>query len=166
MNMDISNLIHELRVNGVLEVSINIKLAAQQPDVINTDAVKDHSTEVKEVVEVSEETSEKKVDRPKRPSKKSLTKEEIKNIRKQFCPGCYTLVEIEEATGVTRNALVKHLGIGVYAYTHKTSGTKFYKLDDLYNARHAFETDILKNDGHRKGPVKFYADKLISLLDE
>lgn len=108
-------------------------------------------------------TNKEPVKRQYKRRTRSLTPEMIKKIREKKCPGFFTIKEITAACGVTENIINRFITDLTPVYHDKESNTKFYKLEDIYYRRAAYENDILRNDGHRRGPVKFIADRMVEL---
>ena len=153
--MELEQLFMELRKLGVSEISFKLG---------NT-VVEKKERKHKVVESSGEQPKSKPVVKQPKPRYKPvpMTQEDIERVRSKCCPGFYTVTEMATAAGVGTVLIAKLIDGTVPCFKHKHSGTKFYDVEDIYLRRLAYEEDILKHDGHRKGPVKFIADKLLTL---
>lgn len=152
--MELKQLFATLREHGITEVTFKLAPVAEPKK----------ETIVENTIVANETDKPKRVVKHRRKPRK-LTPEQIAKIREKKCPGYFTISEIAVACGLAENIIYKFVNKDTTpSYQDKTSHTKFYKLEDVYDRRSAYEVDVLKNDGHRRGPVKFVADKMLELL--
>lgn len=154
--MELKELFSVLREHGIIEVTFKLlpKVEAK------ANVIADHISNNTDTTTAKEPKIKRQYNCRKQ---KKLTPEMIKKIRDTYCPGFFTLKEIAEACGVAEAIIHRFVVNTTPVYQDKATNTKFYKLEDIYYRRAEYENDILKNDGHRRGPVKFIADRMIEL---
>ena len=155
--MELDALFMELRKLGVSEVTFKLGNAVIEK--------KERKIKMVEPATDDKHSETKQVVKQPKPRYKPvpMTQDDIERVRSKCCPGFYTVTEMATAAGVGTFLITKLIDQSVPCFKHKHSGTKFYDVEDIYLRRLAYEEDILKHDGHRKGPVKFIADKLLAL---
>lgn len=151
--MELNELFNVLREHGITEVTFKLSPKVEAKANVMVDYINN--------TDMAKEPKVKRQYKHRKP--RSLTPEMIKKIREKKCPGFFTVKEIAEACDVAENAIYRFIVDTTPVYQDKASNTKFYQLEDIYYRRAAYETDILKHDGHRRGPVKFIADRMIEL---
>lgn len=153
--MDWNQIMQGLRENGVVKVSF--EFGEKSPIEINIDENNNIINNDQETGGLEHSDTVKK--------RRSKNDNPIVVQFKKNNDGWMTFDEISAACGMSKNYLLLFANNN-NIQIKKVNGIRFINAIDLWVARTKFEEDIVKNDGDRKGNVKFFADLLASYLDK
>lgn len=151
--MDWNKFMQALQESGVEEITLKFR-----ENKVVTDSKRFVSIEKKEPsVKITEQKSVES-----KPEKPEHINDAFVSFRKQN-PNWHTVQELSEATEFCRS-MISGL-ISEYNTPSKKIGKKvLYDTESFWISRQTYEDDIIRNDGHRQGNVKFIANQIAKLI--